>query len=429
MTAAAAGAHATDDAMAINGSVLSLLTILWGLWATAAILAAWQTAWFARQINRRRGRYAGYQPRAFVIVPFKGLEKDLPTAIESLCRQRYADYQLLLVVESEDDPAHAVLERELARHADRPARIIVAGAAPSRQGQKLHNQLAALRVIDNESRDDDVWVFADSDAVPGPDWLAELVGPLSRESKYGASTGYRWLTPAPDAASGRVRLWSHLASVMNSSVACLLGRPRLNFAWGGSMAVRAAVARRGGLTRAWTGALTDDYPLSRLCRRLKLRIAFAPACLVATPVNFSFAELVNFAHRQYLLTRVYVPWLYRAALVIAGLYVVALISSIACLLFALRTQAYCIMLLPLGAWAIVFLADQARARHRRRAIVAAFGADMARSLRATLRVDRWLTPLWMTMHFLLMLRAGVGRTMVWRGRRYRLRSPNDIELC
>jgi hypothetical protein len=33
----------------------------------------------------------------------------------------------------------------------------------------------------------------------------------------------------------------------------------------------------------------------------------------------------------------------------------------------------------------------------------------------------------MTLHFLLMLRAAFGRTMVWRGRRYRLRGPNHIE--
>lgn len=404
------------------------LVLLWGMWAVQSLLAAWQVAWFAGKIGRRRGRYEGHEPRAFVIVPFKGLEKDLPGAIESLCNQRYGDYRLLLVVESEDDPAFAVLQRELDRHPDRLTQLIIAGIAPPHQGQKVHNQLAALRAIESESRDEDVWVFADSDAVPGPDWLAELVGPLCRREKYGVSTGYRWLTPAPD-ARGRVRIWSHLASVMNSSAACLLGRPRINFAWGGSMAVRVDVARQGGLVQCWTGALTDDYPLSRLCRHQNLKVAFAPACLVATPVSLNLAELVNFAHRQYLLTRVYVPWLYKAALVIAGLYVAGLITSVAWLLAAVITGCHALAAPVLVTWAVVFAGDQARASFRRRAIAAAFGEDMARSLRVTLRIDRWLTPLWMTLHFLLMLRAGVGRTMVWRGRRYRLRGPNDIEQC
>ncbi len=412
--------------MPIESLIFIALLALWAAWALQGVVASWQVVWFAARINARRGRYGDYQPRAFVIVPFKGLERDLPGAIDSLCRQSYRDYRLLLVVESQEDPACAPLQRELARHPRQAARLIIAGVAPGHQGQKLHNQLAVLRAIDAESRDEDVWVFADSDAVPGPDWLAELVGPLCRRDKYGVSTGYRWLTPAPD-DHGRVTLWSHLASVMNSSVACLLGRPRLNFAWGGSMAVRVDTARRGHLIDRWTGALTDDYPLSRLCRDLKLKVAFAPACLVATPAAFTFASLLNFGHRQYLLTRVYVPWLYGAAAAFTGLYVAGLVTSVAWMAAAVLTGCYTFAVPVLATWAVRLVSGGVRATYRRKAVADAFGPEAALSLRTTLRIDRWLTPLWMTLHFLLIVRAGIGRTMVWRGKRYRLRGPNDIE--
>lgn len=395
------------------------------------VLQAWLSAAICRRFLRLYGQSrhdeVKYTPHAVVIVPFKGLDSDLRDAVASLCNQDYPDYELLLVVQSDDDPATPVLRAEIARHPGRKATVLVAGDAGPNEGQKVHNQLFALGhalretpdLMTREPAQDHAWVFADSDAVPGPDWLTKIVTPLKDRKTTAVTTGYRWLVPAPGATA-----WSHLASCINSSVACHLGKPRYNHAWGGAMALRTSNARDGKLIDLLQGALCDDYQFSRLARSLGRRVYFVPQCLVPATIDFSLASLINFAHRQYLLTRVYAPLLFTAALALTTLYVAGLASILATFVVpSLRPFA-------VGAvvtFVLAHLGDHARSTIRGRIIRTALGEDVASQLRATLAFDRWATPAWMTLHWLLVLRALFGRTMLWRGIRYRLYAPQRCE--
>ena len=76
----------------------------------------------------------------------------------------------------------------------------------------------------------------------------------------------------------------------------------------------------------------------------------------------------------------------------------------------------------------VCIANHIRSSLRASVVQQAFGPDMRKRLRATLWMDRWLTFLWMTVHWLVVLGALTGRTITWRGYRYRLRAPQRIEL-
>jgi len=408
---------------------LWVLGVLWAAWVVAAVIAAAQVSSFAGRLKRSPHRHPEYRPRAWAILPVKGIGDDPAAAVRGLFEQDYPDYRLIFVVESQDDPAYAAVRAELGKHPQRSAEVLVSGEADANQGQKVHNQLAALRHIDQASRDEDVWVFADSDAAPDAEWLAHLIGPLSQQDRCGATSGYRWLVPAGNGAS-RPSVWSQLASVLNSSVACLQGKGRYSFAWGGSMAIRVGTARRGDLVKRLTGALTDDYPMWRLCRDLGLNVSFVPQCLVATAAKFSlFGEsgLINFAHRQYLITRVYVPRLYAFGLSVTTLYVVGMVTSWAYLLTHVTgAAAWWQWSTPATAILAVAAANQWRAAARRRAVMAAFEKDVTDRLQTALRWDRWGAWLWMPLHWLLMLRAAVGRKMTWRGIRYRLDGPNRI---
>lgn len=393
------------------------LLLLWTAWVLQAWLSAGQARRYLRLFRGKHHDHDLYQPRATVIVPFKGIDHDLPTAMRSLCQQDYPDYELLLVVDSAEDPAYPILRRELARYPQRQAQLLIAGAASRHEGQKVHNQLFALERIYDRSADGEVWVFADSDAIPGPQWLAKLVSPLAQVKKTGLTTGYRWLIPQPPRT-----IWSHLASLMNGSVAGLMGRDQFNHAWGGSMAIRAEIARRGDLRGRLAGALCDDYQFTRLARDLGLRVYFVPGCLVASPVRFDGRGLVNFVHRQYLLTRVYAPFLFAAALTFTSLYVAGAVSTLVYLVISLLSGRAG-LLWPVGVLALAGAGDQLRAYYRRQAIDQAFGYVGLARLRATLTLDRWATPLWMTAHWLLILRSAFGRTMRWRGILYRLDGP------
>ncbi len=401
--------------------------LIWILWSVQAILSVLQVRKFSRMWDREpREDYAAYRPKAAVIVPFRGLEVDMAGGIRSLCTQRYPDYHLLLVVESTEDPAYEVIRREIVKYPDCKVELIIAGLTGPTEGQKVHNQLAAIEHLKQKQYGEEVWVFADSDAVPGEHWLGHQIGPLYQDWKTGVTTGYRWLVP--ENVRGLKAVWNHLASAMNASIACFYGRDEFNHAWGGAMAVRVDTAQRGDLVGMFRNTLSDDFQLSNLSKKLSLRIYFVYQCLVPAPISMSLAELMNFAYRQYTLSRIYAPTLFAAALSMQVLYFLGTVTSIIGLVHALWAYpGTCWWVVPAAAMLIVFVANKWRSVYRRKAVRAAFDQQVQRRLRVALWIDRWLTPVYMTAHMLLILRAAFGNTFDWRGTVYRLHGPQNIE--
>ena len=242
-------------------------TALWAMWAL-------QSLWCLMEVRRFRGRerrwaekmrctgwaQRAFEPRAVLIVPVKGADSHLHDHAEFFLSQRYrGGYRAVFVVESESDPAYGVLkDLESRPRCGVPVLVLVSGVA-ERGGQKVHNQLCALRRLLPE---DEVVVFADIDIATGRHWLRHLVRPLAKEH-VGGTTGYRWLIPSANLAS-------RLASIINASVATLLGVPWRNHAWGGSMAIRRSVMEESKLLQLMDGALSDDYHLNaRDCTKMR----------------------------------------------------------------------------------------------------------------------------------------------------------------
>lgn len=406
-----------------------VLFVIWLAWVAQAWLSAWNVRFFWRRFDKTRKFNSIADPRATLIVPFKGTDPDLSQTLDLLCTQDYPNYDLVWVIDDAADPVAPLLHAAAARHPQRHIRIMVSGKAGANQGQKTHNQRFVLQQIEPSADDEDVWVFCDSDAVPGRDWLLKMIEPLRRKSEVAMSTGYRWLVPAhPERGTFGGAFWSQVASVINSSVACFLGRERFVYAWGGSMALRVAVAREGKLIEKLRGALTDDYQFSAMSRELGKVIYFVPQALVPTPVDFTWATLLNFAHRQYLITRVYVPRLVRWGWMLTGLYVSGFATAWVVTLGALvNPQFFHPWTLSLPAIVLVMLGDGVRSYYRRQVVREAFEPSIQQQLAGTLAFDRWGTPVWMALNFVLITRAFIGRTMVWRGVKYRLLGPQQCE--
>lgn len=405
---------------------LIALTVLWCAWCVqAAICVLMARKLLHRRILRgTRAKFHDYRPIAWVIVPVKHADAHLAAHARSLCGQDYDDYHVVFVVESETDSAWPVLNDAIAHAPTGRAVLLLSGEAPPTRGQKVHNQIVALKHLEDHLQDDHVIVFADADAAPGPLWLARLMGKLKWKEVVGATTGYRWLVPEEGKPA---TFWTHMASLMNSSAASFLGIRDHTRAWGGSMAMRVETARRGNLLERFEGALTDDYQVTRLCRDLRLRIVFTPEALIASPTDLDRAAFFNFAYRQYLLVRIYAPLDYWRALGVTALYSIGFVSAAAALVvLPLAMPGTFYWLLPLAALLFVCGFDQGRAWYRRRIVRHAFGDDILNRLHRTLWYDRWLTPLWMALHMLVILRAGFGRTMTWRGIRYRIRGRQSV---
>ncbi|NJL72758.1 MAG: glycosyltransferase family 2 protein [Candidatus Competibacteraceae bacterium] len=398
------------------------------IWVSMALLSVLQCHRLLHRV-RKQVRYPAQpdQTRAWLIVPFKGLDVDLPGCIRSLCTQEYPDYRLILVVDSTSDPAYPVLVAEAARYPERSIQLLVAGPTDDYQSQKIHNQLHAISVVLPQAGKDDVLVFADSDAVPGAYWLSEMVVPVRFKEVIGVATGYRWLIPQVDALTGKTSIWSQLASVMNSSVACMYRNNFTSQAWGGAMAVRVETALEQNLMGWLRGSLTDDYQLSRMCRKMGKELWFAPRCLSPTPVQFDLSGFLNFVRRQYTITRVYVPGTFLASLSMLTLWVMGMTATWLTLMIS-GWQAPDGAGWKISAGVIVLLAllHQMRALFRRRVVIAAFGEDVYQQLKPTLLLDQWGTWFWMTLHWLLMLSTCVGNRITWRGITYKLNGPQNI---
>ncbi|HPC96946.1 MAG TPA: glycosyltransferase [Sedimentisphaerales bacterium] len=367
--------------------------------------------------DRKAG--AVYKPPVALIVPCKGLDPHFDANIRSLLCQDYENYRAYLVVQEPSDPAYAGLCKirdELKTHAHGPpVEILVAGPSAA-CSQKIHN---LLYVIDRLDDDVEVLAFADSDVCVRSDWLARLVQPL-RRPKRGVTTGYRWFVPT------RNNLATLGLSAINASVAQMLGNSRFNQAWGGSMAVRFADFRRLGLPEIWKHTLSDDLSLSRAIKKAGMVVTFVPACLVASYASMNWSRLSEFCRRQFLITRVYAPLT----------WILGLLSSVGSVLSLWGTAAVALYAARIGAphttffvaVAVLCFAAQLIRVMLRQSMASRLLKDHAHRLRPVIVADGLGFWFWSLLLLIFILSSAFGRTIRWRGIRYRLLSPTETEV-
>jgi ceramide glucosyltransferase len=366
----------------------------------------------------RRKKPGDFTPSAAVIIPVKGLDAGLETNLTRYLEQGYPGCQIIFVVASERDPAHDWLRARLNQLADQQANIgpraslRVAGYSDVR-GEKVNNLLAGISAV---AAGTGVLVFADADARPSPDWLRCLVAPLA-DPAVTVSTGFRWYLPG----QGFV---SRLRSAWDTSIATLLGDHNHNFAWGGSIAMRAdEFARLRVAERYWARTVSDDYALTRAVREAGGKIRFEPRCLIASREESSFGDFLNWANRQIIITRVYMPRLWAMGLAAHGLYCGTIAGG--AVLLALAPAP--VKLLVTGILAVILLLGLAKGGIRTVAARELFPEE-GESLRRHGACYWHLAPLvpWvMLFNFVV---AGFTRRIEWRGTRYELPSRDEVRV-
>lgn len=357
-----------------------------------------------------------FTPFASVIVPCRGLEPDLNENLGALFRQSYPSYEIIFVTDNENDPALPVIRDLIHTHSAKqiPTRVLIAGEAID-SGQKVHNLRAAVAELDPQN---EVLVFVDSDARPQANWLRSLVAPLHDET-LGAATGYRWFVPV----SGG--LASHLRSVWNASIASALGpRRESNFCWGGSTAIRRKTFEELGVSERWRGSVSDDFTLTRVLGEAKLPIHFVPACLVASPGDCGFSELVEFTNRQLKITRVYATHLWKPVLLGSLLFCLVFFGGI--LLVIVRAVLGLSFALPLALLAVIFLLGAGKALVRLQAVTAAMPSGSTRLKDSIAQLFLW--PLASALYLYNALAAASSRRIQWRGITYELKSPTGVGI-
>ena len=374
---------------------------------------------FRYAMNKYKRPRMGYRPRCVLIVPCKGLDETFDANIESFFRQDYNAYHLRFVVEDENDAAYERLiklkaQQQVSSQA-MSVEILIAGKTTA-CSQKLHNLLYAYnRIPDNTES----LVFADSDACAGANWLAHIVYPL-RQEKVGAASGYRCFVP------GQNNFATVTLAAINAKICELLGNTKFNLAWGGSMAISVARFRQLGLDQTWQKALSDDLSLSSAVRKHRLKMMFVPACMIASYETTTWAKLLEFGRRQFIITRVYAPLMWAFALFSALFTVAGLWGGIALAVWAQKTNyahANLCVALP-----IVFAACQFGRAIIRQTLIANLLAKDRAKMKTARYADIFFFWFFAIVLLVVIVSSAAGRTITWRNIKYKLHSPTNIEI-
>jgi cellulose synthase/poly-beta-1,6-N-acetylglucosamine synthase-like glycosyltransferase len=227
-------------------------------------------------------------PRAAVILSLRGADPSLRRCLQGILQQNYPDYEVRIVIDSNEDPSAAVVAEELENCRTVPATVKVLCNPLPTCSLKSSSILQTLRELDDSF---EAIAIVDSDVVPHQNWLRDLMSPL-HDPAVGAANGLRWFAPAAPRGGDIVRkVWGIGAAIQMH---------KFRIPWGGSLAIRRDVFRDPRLIERWRHHATEDASLFDVLRQMKLRLVLVPA---ATMINCETADLVGsfrFIRRQLL---------------------------------------------------------------------------------------------------------------------------------
>jgi len=226
-------------------------------------------------------------------MPCKGDEPNLEQNIDALLKLNYPSYHVMIVTDSENDPAHRIAEKILRTDKGAKAELLTSTQHPNASGKVS----ALLTALEKDEGDVEVYAFIDSDATMHAFWLADLVDPLS-DPAVGATTGFRWYFPTG--------FWSEVQSAWNASGSNLMFDDKYNFPWGGAMALRTGTLDQIHVKEVWKDAISDDLTLNIALRTQGYRTLFQPQCTVVSfTKDITRSKLLKWAINQTALTRTY----------------------------------------------------------------------------------------------------------------------------
>ncbi len=255
-------------------------------------------------------------PKAAVILCLRGEDPFLDDCIRGLLVQDYPAYDLHVIIDHPDDPAHAVLRRLL--KTENAANVHIQFLEKPRNTCSLYCS-SVVQVV--QSLDDSYGFIAqlDADTVPHPGWLRELATALDNEH-VGGVTGNRWYMPQNTSWGSLVRyIWNAAAVVQMYWY---------KIAWGGTVAVKMSVFEQTDLLEQWSHSLCGDTLLYPTLKKAGMRLAFVPSLMMVNREKCDLGGYYYWVRRQLLNMRLYHP----AWILVVGLGAVTTIAPMLALL-------------------------------------------------------------------------------------------------
>lgn len=385
----------------------------------------WCLCWFYTRSLRRAPREGAKPrlevladpPRIRVIMPLRGADPFLRSAVRSVVENPYPRLELCVVLDRPDDPAEKIVRDSLAGVDPGRFRIdFLRDHAPERSLVCS----SVLQAYGDRPGAYDLLTFCAADTIVPQKWFWLLADAMS-DPAVGSTLGNRWYQPV----EGR---WGSLVrEAWNAGAAVVMWLCRIP--WSGAAALRPDEVARSGLIDDWKRSLVEDVTIHDAMRRVGLRLAFVPEL---TNVNAEEVDLrggFRFIKRQMLWARLYHPgWWFVLLHALSGgaAMILPMVASVVAVcrgdyasatILAAGFSAYLVGLVLLWLWL------ENSIRH----VVDANVMTLKRTPRRLLKMLVAI-PLTQLLYPAAVISCHVARYVDWRGIRYDLVGRNTVKM-
>lgn len=203
-----------------------------------------------RYARRRRDQYppeVSRESKAVILIPCRGLAANFRQHCQALLEQDYPNFELLFVVEDEQDEAIGTIRNLMQEYRTTRMGLVFSGPA-EHCSQKVHQLRTGLKHLPNNAR---IVAFIDSDLQVKSQWLSWLCGRLE-EPGVAAATGAVWAVPRKQS------LVNNLYCSISNSIASLYGPKFAPGLWG-SWAVKVDRLNEARVGQVWNNAFSETW--------------------------------------------------------------------------------------------------------------------------------------------------------------------------
>ena len=229
----------------------------------------------------RRVADLSFSPAITLLKPLKGCDATTAESLQSWLNQNYpGQVQILFGVADAGDPVCPIVRELIGKNPGRDAQLVICSESPGVNG-KVSTLVQLERLAKHE-----LILVSDADVRVPPDFLANIVAPLS-DSKTGlVNCFYRLANPTTaamqcEAVAINADFWSQVLQSTNL-------KP-LDFALGAAMLTRRKLLEEIGGFTALVNCLADDYQLGQRIAQHGQRIVLCPVVVECweAPMNWS----------------------------------------------------------------------------------------------------------------------------------------------
>ena len=281
------------------------------------------------------------QENAVVIMAVRGCDPTLDKTVVGLLNQNFRSYRIVVVVDSQEDPAWKVLQ-QIKAESDPENRLEITEMDPPRLNcsLKCNAIISAVETLPVETQ----WIaFVDADVEVHSNWLADVLGPLTNP-KVCVSTGNQWFEPNNRKSQGAL-----LRSIWNAGA--IVPTVLLEHAWAGSMAVRYEDLIVSRLIDDWKTAIVDDGPMTDFSKLMNGQIYVSPKLLMVNREDCSIKFAGAWITRMLTWSRLYEST-FVFTNVHAGISAFFVFCLVSATILAVLTMNFMLLISCLVTWAL-----------------------------------------------------------------------------